>query len=464
MNDGKSPAAMQVHPSSYRDPSGFIFKSDGIFHRQVNLRFREHFDFFLSSGLYQALADRQWLVSHIELPVEAFPGNDAYKILRPAQIDLISYPYEWCFEMLKDAALLTLGLAKKALDHEMILKDATPYNIQWQDGKPIFIDTLSFEKYIAGTPWIAYRQFCECFLSPLLLMHYRKVSLHELQLAYPQGIPLQVAKKLLPVKSRFSILAYLHIHLHANVSAKPNREKDRKAALPKPKLVKLLASLEALVKSLSLNQTGTTWGNYYGEAALRNDYLEQKTKIIGSWITEPAGIRTAIDLGANEGNFAALLSDRGINTIAADADPAAVSKLYEQIRTAGTKHITPLIIDLANPSPAGGLNNTERTAFTDRVQDRDLGLCLALLHHLCIGRNIPFDRVAMMLRKICRQLVIEFVPRTDPMTALMLQGKPDIYEWYNEKNFLAGFAPYFSVVKKQIIPGTERVLFLMERR
>ena len=464
MSDGKPPVAIQVHPSSFRDPSGFIFESDNVIYRQVNPVFREHFDFFISSGLYKTLADRQWLVSHTEILPETLAGHGAYKILRPDAIELVTYPYEWCFEMLKDAAMLTLKLAKIALEHEMILKDATPYNIQWQQGKPVCIDTLSFEKYVQGKPWIAYRQFCESFLAPLLLMHYRKISLHELMLAYPGGIPLLVAKKLLPVKSRFSILAYLHIHLHAKISARPDREKDRQASLQKTKLVKLISSLEILVRSLRLKQTTTTWGNYYEEAGTRNDYLDQKTRIIRTWLEPLTAIKNAIDLGANEGNFAILLSDLQINTIATDADPMAISKLYERIRSTGMKHIIPLIMDLANPSPASGLSNRERSAFLDRVKDRDLGLCLALLHHLCIGRNIPFDRIAMMLHKICKQIVIEFVPKTDPMITIMLQGKPDIYDWYNEKNFTESFQPCFQVVKKQMIPGTERVLFLMERR
>src|SRR5690606_18419739 len=181
-----------------------------------------------SSGLYDWLVEKKWLLSHKEVSTVTGTRETAYKILEPEPLHFISYGYEWCFGMLKDAALLTLRIAQEALKYEMILKDASPANVQWHNNSLIFIDTLSFEKYEPGKPWIAYRQFCESFLAPLALMHYRKMSLHEMQLAYPAGIPLQVASRMLPWKSRLSMLTYLHIHLHAKIAARPPSEKDRK--------------------------------------------------------------------------------------------------------------------------------------------------------------------------------------------------------------------------------------------
>ena len=152
-----------THPSSYRDPSGFIFEKGGITYRQVNIVYKDDFDFFISSGCYTALTGKGLLIPH-EIIHENLTGSDQYYLtLLPQKIDFISYPYEWSFDMLKDAALLTLQLLKEAITHGLILKDATPYNIQWHKGKLIFIDTLSFEKYKEAEPWIAYRQFCECF-------------------------------------------------------------------------------------------------------------------------------------------------------------------------------------------------------------------------------------------------------------------------------------------------------------
>ena len=204
------------HSSSYRDPSGFIFEKEGTIYRQVNKSFREHFDYFIESGCYKRLTEKGLLIPHEQINENLTGDTNYYTTLKPEKISFISYSYEWSFDMLKDAALLTLQLTREAIDCGMILKDATPYNIQWHKGKFIFIDTLSFEKY-KEVPWIAYRQFCENFLGPLLIMHYSKQSLHTLQLAWPDGIPLHVIKSLLPRRSRFSLHTYLHIHLHNRV-------------------------------------------------------------------------------------------------------------------------------------------------------------------------------------------------------------------------------------------------------
>jgi hypothetical protein len=262
--------------------------------------------------------------------------------------------------MLKDAALLTLQLAKEAIGFGLILKDATPYNIQWHAGKLIFIDTLSFEKYNAEEPWIAYRQFCENFLSPLLLMHYSKNSLPQLLLAYPDGIPLAITKSLLPLRSKFSLYAYLHIHLHAAIAGKKKGSDEKRVQFSKQKLLNLITSLETLTDKLKLPGQQTAWSGYYEEAVQRNDYLEQKQKIIAQWLNEISAIKTAVDLGANEGMFSKLLEEKKIETIAADFDHVVIGRLYKKIKTEKWKYIIPLILDLSNPSPAIGVNNKER--------------------------------------------------------------------------------------------------------
>src|SRR5215471_1501492 len=210
---------IQPIASSYRDPSGFVFEKNGSIYRQVNKVFSNDFDFFISSGLYEHLIKQQLLIPHKEIS-ENFSGSDQwYKTLQPEKLPFISYPYEWSFDMLKEAALLTLRLVKESIRFGLILKDATPYNVQWLNGKMIFIDSLSFEKYDASKPWIAYRQFCETFLSPLLLMYYSKQPMQALMLGWPDGIPISVTKSLLPWRSRLSFYTYLHIHLHERFSA-----------------------------------------------------------------------------------------------------------------------------------------------------------------------------------------------------------------------------------------------------
>ena len=176
--------------SSFRDPSGFMFHQDGVLYRQVNQSYQEDYDLLMESGLYQHLSSARALISHEEcsLDIAPVPGL-AYKVLKPEPIPFVSYPYEWCFDQLKDAAVLTLSIARRALQYGMILKDASAFNVQFKNGRPIFIDTLSFERYLPGAPWIAYKQFCQHFLAPLALMAKKDIRLAQLMRLYINGIP-----------------------------------------------------------------------------------------------------------------------------------------------------------------------------------------------------------------------------------------------------------------------------------
>jgi hypothetical protein len=448
------------HPSSYRDPSGFIFEKDGVLYRQVNISYKEHFDQFIQSGYYDQLVKKELLIPHENIQENLTGASEYYTTLKPERIEFVSYPYEWSFDMLKDAALLTLKLVREALQFEMVLKDATPYNIQWCRGKFIFIDTLSFEKY-EQTPWIAYRQFCESFLGPLLIMHYSKKHLPELMLAWPNGIPLLIIQSLLPKRSRFSLFTCLHIHLHAKYSMKKSEDAEKTKHFSKQKLLNLISSLEVLIKKLKISEQKSTWSEYYEEAAQRNDYLDQKKKIIAGWVNEMRNIKTATDLGANEGEFSKLLSEKNIYTIAADFDPYCINNLYQQIKNTG-ENIQPLVLDLSNPTPAIGVNNKERSSFIDRA-NVDLVLALALIHHLVIGKNIPFEMIADMLQRIGKKLIIEFIPKSDEKIQLMLRRKKDIYTSYDEMNFVKAFEKYYTVTDKKPIPGSGRVLYLMQK-
>jgi len=454
------------HSSSYRDPSGFLFYKDDVLYRQVNTVFKDDFDQFISSGLYQHLVDKNVLIPHKKIDENLTGSADWHQTILPEKIPFISYPYEWCFDMLKDAALVTLHAAQEAMNYGMILKDASAYNVQWHKGKMIFIDTLSFEKWDSTKPWIAYRQFCEHFLAPLALMHYLKLPLQNLFLAYPDGIPLALTKKLLPAKSKFNLNTYLHLHLHANISgnSKP-KAPNQKLQTPKPfsstKFKNLLRSLEEMVQSFSLNNPSGVWSGYYNEAFQREDYVAQKKQIVEDWIGRTdAG--SAIDIGANEGEFSELLSAKNISTISADFDHYSVNRLYNIARKNNNSSTLPLVIDFANPSPAIGVNNEERSAFLQRPKT-DLVLALAVIHHLAIGKNIPFENIAEMFKGLGNWLIIEFVPKEDEKIQLMLQQKKDVYYDYNEENFINSFKSSYSVIKKSVIGNSGRSLFLMKK-
>ena len=210
----------EIIAGSFRDPSGFLFYKNNILYRQVNTTYRENYNFFIESGLYQSLVDSKLLVPHIEEKTDVICGDGVYKILKPEVVPFVSYPYEWCFSQLKDAALTTLKIQKIALDFGMSLKDSSAYNIQFVRGKPVFIDTLSFEKYQEGSPWVAYKQFCQHFLAPLALMSFLDVRLNQLLKVFIDGVPIDMASTLLPVKTKLKFSLFSHIHLHAKTQKK----------------------------------------------------------------------------------------------------------------------------------------------------------------------------------------------------------------------------------------------------
>ncbi|HET7899420.1 MAG TPA: hypothetical protein VFL47_17155, partial [Flavisolibacter sp.] len=310
-------ASFQPHPSSYRDPSGFVFYKDDILYRQVNISYKEDFLRLMGSGLFDALVQQGKLLPTRQLDQNLTGSADWYCTLQPDPLPFITYPYEWSFAMLKDAALLTLDIMKEAMAKGMILKDATPYNVQLLKGKMIFIDTLSFERYDETKPWIAYRQFCETFLLPLALMHYTRQPLQPLLLAYPDGIPLSLGKSLLPLRSKWNLNAYLHLHLNAKVIHQTPDPAKKQVPFSAKKLDNILASLKQAVLSYTFSATGV-WSDYYSEANQREDYVAQKTTIIEQWLKELPAVTTAIDVGANEGLFSELLVNRNISAIAAD--------------------------------------------------------------------------------------------------------------------------------------------------
>ena len=206
----------QAHNASFRDPSGFLFSREGVLYRQVNQVYAADFTRLMDSGLYDKLIKAGLLIPHVESDLKPAQPELAFKVIRPERVPFISYPYEWSFGQLKDAALATLSIQKRALKLGMSLKDASAYNIQFYNGKPVLIDTLSFETYQEGEPWVAYRQFCQHFLAPLALMAYRDVRLSQLLRVYIDGIPLDLASELLPGRTRWNLGLATHIHLHAS--------------------------------------------------------------------------------------------------------------------------------------------------------------------------------------------------------------------------------------------------------
>lgn len=450
--------------SSFRDPSGHLFIRAGAIYRQVNMNYKADYDLLMDSGLYNQLVKDDLLVPHDEISSFEQSDNAVYKILKPERIPFISYPYEWSFSQIKDAATTTLRIQKIALDHGMSLKDASAYNIQFRKGKPILIDTLSFEKYKEGEPWVAYKQFCQHFLAPLALMSYRDVRLNQLMRTYIDGIPLDLASSLLPFHSRLRLSLFSHIHLHAK-SQKHYADKTTAAnrrKISKLFLLGIIDSLEGAVNKIEWKPRGTEWADYYDDTNYSFEAFEHKKKVVSNYLDklDPGSVW---DLGANNGVFSLIANKKGIQTISFDIDPCAIEKNYLYCVKNGKSDILPLLLDLTNPSPAIGWDNKERDSFIDRGP-AETALALALVHHLAISNNVPFANIAAFFCRICKSLIIEFVPKADSQVRKLLSTREDVFPNYTQGEFEREFRKYFSIELSEKISASDRTMYLMRKR
>lgn len=453
---------------SFRDPSGFLYLENGTLFRSVGNVYQQNYDHLVRSGLYDKLAGENLLIRHEEVPSEVSrPGE--YKVIRPEVVPFISYPYEWCFSQLKDAALTLIKIQKRALEFQMSLKDASAYNIQFFRGQPVLIDTLSFEIYKENQPWIAYRQFCQHFLAPLSLMACRDIRLSQLLRVHIDGIPLDLASSLLPVSTWFSPALLSHIHLHAKTQKRYAPSDDGKekrlpasVSVSKHSLIALLHHLESAISSLQWQPAGTEWADYYEDTNYSSEAMAHKKRLVKDYLTESAPL-TVWDMGANNGVFSRVAAADGINTISCDVDPAAVEKNYRLVRRDGERQILPLCLDLTNPSPAIGWANEERFSLCQRGP-ADAVLALALIHHLAISNNLPFSHIAKFFSRLARFLIIEFVPKEDSQVQRLLKTREDIFPDYTRELFELAFGCEFRILKSQPLAGTHRTMYLMERK
>lgn len=455
---------------SFRDPSGRVAFQNNCLIREIYQYYKENYNRLLDSGLYQELTSQGLLVGHEELPLNGRENSQIFKTIRPDYIPFITYPYEWSFSQLKDAALLTLDIQKCALKYGMSLKDASAYNIQFRGCTPVFIDTLSFESYQEGKPWVAYRQFCQHFLAPLILSSYCDIRLSQLLKVYIDGVPLDLASSLLPAKTRLNPGILMHIHMHAKYqyaySEKGNLEypEAQKQDIKRQALLGIIDSLETVIKKLTWKPVGTEWANYYQEG--ENNYTQEafidKKKIVEKYINQLRPVQVW-DLGSNSGVFSRIASDQGIMTVSMDIDPGAVELNYQFGRENSDSNLMPLLMDICNPSPAIGWRLKERMSLLDRGPANFL-MALALIHHLVIGNNIPLSSAAQFFAGICMNLVIEFVPREDSQVLRMLSSRADIFHDYHISGFRQAFAQYFEIIDERTIRGSARSLFLMKIR
>ena len=460
--------------ASFRDPAGHLFEIDGQIYRQINARYFEHYRALMDSGLYASLTQSGRLIPHEERPDMA--PDAATLIIEPEQIGYISYPYEWCFSQLKDAALLTLDIQQTAIEHGLSLKDASAFNVQFHGGRATFIDTLSFETLDPTRPWVAYRQFCQHFLGPLALMSYADPRARKLMLGFIDGIPLDLSARLLPGRSRlrYSLLAHIHLHAraqerHADAAQLATADSQPTPMSSKPMskdlLTALISSLRNAIEKCALpGSLATEWGEYYEATNYSLDSMTNKETLVAQQLQKHTPSNgTVHDLGANTGRFSRIASQHANLVVSHDIDELAVEQNYLALRAANQHaksagSLLPLVLDLTNPTPAIGWHNEERSAFKERCR-ADTLLALALIHHLAISNNTPLAKIAASFAELTEVLIIEFVPKGDSQVDRLLATREDIFNQYDQVNFEAAFAEHFDLLEQHPVEGSQRVLY-----
>ncbi|MAO08494.1 MAG: nodulation protein NoeA [Alteromonas sp.] len=453
------------HQSSFRDPSGYVFRDGSILRRVIHPIYFPQYQELKTSGFFQSLIKKGLLIAHEETSVE----HDKI-IITPEEIPFITNPYEWSFEQYKHAALLTLQLQKFALSKGFILKDASAYNVTFHKGKPIFMDTLSFDFYEEGTPWRAYKQFITHFFGPLVLAKYHGTEIFKMMLTHIDGIPVKLISSLLPRKTKLSSTLYTNIHLLAKMESKHSEDyngETKTAKLSKKAQSNILESLFGYLKDLEVKET-SEWGNYYNKTNYDASSFTEKKKLVREW-TLSLFPKRVIDMGGNDGTFGRTLLEEIEHLIVTDIDSNAVNQNYRQVKKNKETRMLPMLCDVLQPAPGIGFNNTERESLLNRLNNYnpDVTLALALIHHITLSGNVPFEKSAEFFSKFSSNLIIEFPKREDSWVASLLSRKGEFlnhFDFYNEENFEKGYKNYFSFEKKQAIPGTQRILYLLKRK
>jgi hypothetical protein len=461
-----------VDTGSFRDRDGRIYRYGDRIIRGVSKTALAEFKKLESTAFYSKSLEKGSIIGsdlldsgNVDLPSEVMQQWAGF--IEHRLIPVISYPYEWTFGMLRDAALLQLELLEAAIEEGMTLKDATPYNIQFDAGKPVFIDIASFETLPAGAPWTGYRQFCEMFLFPLMLQAYRGIHFQPLMRSCIDGINVQTAAKLFGLRDRMRSGVLTHVWLQAKLDSRyGNTQKNvrsdlKKAGFNQAMILANVRKLAKLIRKLNWQGEGSEWGGY---EAFHN-YSESDHQLKESFIDQSvAGSNADIiwDIGCNTGQFSKVAARHASHVLAMDLDHFAVERLYRETRGTGLTNILPLVQNITDPSPNWGWRNRERVDLKKRARP-DMVLCLALIHHVVITANVPMEEFVNWLAGLSDQLVIEYVSRSDDKVKTLLRNKEDRYSDYSREELENKLAKYFRIVRQQEMESGNRTLYWCAR-
>jgi len=464
----RSAGSSKLEPGSYRDPDSRVFYAESGVFRLLSERGLRDWEALARSSLWAEGSSEGKLIATEPAPDRPVLSDALHEgvaaVLRHELIPFVSYPYEWPFGMLKDAALLQLELLRRALAEDLILKDSSPYNVQWRGSEPVFVDIGSFERLRPGEPWAGYRQFCMLYLNPLLLQAYKNVPFQPWLRGSIGGIAPEECAKLMSVRDRLRRGVLTHVVLHARLdrgqrdSARDIRKELRTAGFRKELILANVRRLERLVRRLEWTPPASAWSGYGATTTYTPEDAERKTAFVRA-ATASRRWGLVWDLGSNVGRYSRILAESASYVVAADADTAVVEALYRSLKQEGNRTILPLAVDVTDPSPALGWNSAERRTLAGRGAP-DLVVCLALIHHVSIVGNVPVGEFLDWLRGLGSALLIEFPTREDTMVQRLLARKRErSHPDYDRAWFERALADRFDVERTEELSSGRRVLY-----
>lgn len=456
-----------LEPGSFRDRTARVFYHDGKIFRGLNDTALKEWQALSATAFYRRFSTSGGIIPTEQRELSSIPFSPSDQqwaaVLEHEKLPFVSYPYEWSFDMLRDAALLQLDLVIAALDEGMGLKDASAYNLQWKGASPVFVDVASFYKRTEGEPWVGYRQFCQMFLYPLLVQAYRDVPFQPWMRGNIDGMDAEVCLNMLRGRDylRGGVLAHVYLQAKAqrayNSTTRDVRADLSKAGFDKRIIKANAARLRALIAGLEWKPKQSTWSDYLKCGHYEASDAAQKRDFVGE-VAASRHWNLAWDIGCNVGVFSRIAARHATSVVAMDFDYQAIDKLYLALKAERVTNILPLIVNVTDPSPNLGWRNMERKRITERGQP-DFVLALALIHHIVIGGNIPMAEFVQWLRDLGGELVIEFVTRQDPMVVTLLRNKDDRYTDYNEQVFERELAARFAIAKRQPLGSGTRIMY-----
>ena len=455
--------ATEREPGSYRDRDATVFYRGGRVYRTLNARALANWQCL--SG--QAFFERHWkngsIIDTHTVVVDGLPR--AAGMLEHARIPFVSYPYEWTFGMLKDAALLQLELLRDALAADMILKDSTPYNFQWNATRPVFIDIPSFEPLRKGQTWVGYRQFCELFLFPLMLQAYKGIDYRPWLRGRIDGIPAEEMLALMSARDMVRRGVLLHVAAQGALQRRYSggrsgnlRGSLARAGFDKRLIEANVAKLSSLVSRLAPKPGRSEWSEYDRTHSYDDAEFGRKAEFVRR-AASTRRWRLAWDLGCNTGTFSRIVSEHADTVVALDGDWRAIETLYQREKDDGSaRPILPLVMNLADASPNQGWLGRERKGLAERGIPQ-LTLCLALIHHIVISCNIPLAEFIGWLADLGTAVVVEFVDRDDEMVQALLANRDDQYDDYNPATFRSLLENSFRIEAEEPLKGGKRHIY-----